>query len=135
MFINFLETNVKCLLALNSEPYHDIRYNLMAVVADRMITCEEKLKQLNGERWITCKINYLFIYCIWVGYFVCLLFNSGATHGQSEPYSYNEQTSAHLSVHTTGEPMWNVTLSSLGGNMQPDSAHPCWSQLTAFKTG
>ena len=50
LFINFLETNVKCLLALNSEPYHDIRYNLMAVVADRMITCEEKLKQLNGER-------------------------------------------------------------------------------------
>ena len=50
LFINFPETNVQCLPALNSEPYHDIRYNLMAVVADRMITCEEKLKQLNGER-------------------------------------------------------------------------------------
>ncbi|XP_073229835.1 uncharacterized protein [Porites lutea] len=37
-------------IATGGEPYHDIRYNLMAVVADRMITCEEKLKQLNGER-------------------------------------------------------------------------------------
>lgn len=73
------------MLALNSEPYHDIRYNLMAVVADRVITCEEKLKQLNGERWITCKI-YLFIYCIWVGYFVCLI---AELHMGKQPYSYN----------------------------------------------
>ncbi|XP_074609612.1 uncharacterized protein LOC141863822 isoform X2 [Acropora palmata] len=37
-------------IATGSEPYHDIRYNLMAVVADGMMTCEEKLKKLTAER-------------------------------------------------------------------------------------
>ena len=35
---------------LFSEPYHDIRYNLMAVVADGMMICEERLKKLTAER-------------------------------------------------------------------------------------
>lgn len=37
-------------IATGGEPYHDIRYNLMAVVADGMMIQEEKLKQLTGER-------------------------------------------------------------------------------------
>lgn len=37
-------------IATGSEPYHDIRYNLMAVVADGMMICEEKLKKLTAER-------------------------------------------------------------------------------------
>jgi len=37
-------------IATGGEPYHDIRYNLMAVVADGMTICEEKLKRLSAER-------------------------------------------------------------------------------------
>ncbi|XP_068713612.1 ubiquitin carboxyl-terminal hydrolase BAP1-like [Montipora foliosa] len=37
-------------IATGGEPYHDIRYNLMAVVADGMMICEEKLKKLTAER-------------------------------------------------------------------------------------
>nr|XP_058963055.1 ubiquitin carboxyl-terminal hydrolase BAP1-like [Pocillopora verrucosa] len=37
-------------IATGGEPYHDIRYNLMAVVADGMTICEEKLKTLSIER-------------------------------------------------------------------------------------
>ncbi|KAL9959779.1 hypothetical protein ACROYT_G033134 [Oculina patagonica] len=37
-------------IATGGEPYHDIRYNLMAVVADGMTICEEKLKRLSAEK-------------------------------------------------------------------------------------
>ena len=52
---------------LCSEPYHDIRYNLMAVVADGMTICEEKLKTLSIERYsvitVFIKITYSAMTC------------------------------------------------------------------------
>ena len=52
---------------LCSEPYHDIRYNLMAVVADGMTICEEKLKTLSIERYsvivVFIKIAYSEMTC------------------------------------------------------------------------
>ena len=52
---------------LRSEPYHDIRYNLMAVVADGMTICEEKLKTLSIERYsvivVFIKITYSAMTC------------------------------------------------------------------------
>ncbi|XP_032228062.2 ubiquitin carboxyl-terminal hydrolase BAP1 isoform X2 [Nematostella vectensis] len=37
-------------IATGGEPYHDIRYNLMAVVADRVTEFEEELEKLTNER-------------------------------------------------------------------------------------
>ena len=37
-----------------SEPYHDIRYNLIAIVADKRPECEKKLKTLKEKRWVSC---------------------------------------------------------------------------------
>lgn len=52
---------------MHSEPYHDIRYNLMAVVADGMTICEEKLKTLSIERYsvivVFIKIAYSVMTC------------------------------------------------------------------------
>lgn len=46
--------------SFHSEPYHDIRYNLMAVVADGMTICEEKLKRLSAERYVPdCNLFHL----------------------------------------------------------------------------
>lgn len=43
-------------IATGGEPYHDIRYNLMAVVADGMMICQEKLKKLTAERENTVEL-------------------------------------------------------------------------------
>ena len=48
---------LKC--PFHSEPYHDIRYNLMAVVADGMTICEEKLKRLSAERFVPLECTTL----------------------------------------------------------------------------
>ncbi|XP_031552298.1 ubiquitin carboxyl-terminal hydrolase BAP1-like [Actinia tenebrosa] len=37
-------------IATGGEPFHDIRYNLMAVVADRIMGFEERLEKLNVDR-------------------------------------------------------------------------------------
>ncbi|KAK3755026.1 hypothetical protein QZH41_011063 [Actinostola sp. cb2023] len=40
-------------IATGGEPFHDIRYNLMAVVSDRILGFEERLDKLNKDReWI-----------------------------------------------------------------------------------
>ena len=41
----------------------------------------------------------------------------------------------HPSVRTTGKPVWNVILSSRRVNLQHDTAHPFYGQLTAVKIG
>ena len=38
-------------------------------------------------------------------------------------------------IHTTGQPIRNLTLSSKCGRLQSNIAHPCCGQLTAVKTG
>ena len=38
--------------SVGSEPYHDIRFSLMAVVADKRIAYEEKLSTLRMNRMI-----------------------------------------------------------------------------------
>lgn len=39
-------------LATGGEPYHDVRFNLMAVVPDRRIAYEQKLRTLKTNRQI-----------------------------------------------------------------------------------
>ena len=51
------------------------------------------------------------------------------------PYVCPPDRPIYSSVRTTRKPVWNVILSSQRVNLQRDTAHPCYGQLTAVKTG
>lgn len=56
-------------IATGGEPYHDVRFSLMAVVPDRRIAYEQKLRTLKTNRQIVLEalqqVQYflLFLYC------------------------------------------------------------------------
>ncbi|EDO32776.1 predicted protein [Nematostella vectensis] len=61
-------------IATGGEPYHDIRYNLMAVVADRVTEFEEELEKLTNESILIVGADHISPQCI---YIVSLLIHVG----------------------------------------------------------
>jgi len=55
-----------------SEPYHDIRYALMAVVPDRRLQYEKKLKMLRTNR--ATIVEALRQVCLYAGCSSCVLY-------------------------------------------------------------